>query len=201
MASQANALVVPPESRFQTLTDLIQYAKANPERVNYGSSGNGGSHHLSMELLKMLANLRMTHVPYKGVALVTGLLGSEVDVGFFTLGSTLPHIRAGKLRALAVGGDRRHTAIPNVPTLGEAMPGMVSHTWFAMIAPAHTPVEVVAKLNAAVVAALRHPDVQRRLSELNAEVVANSPAEAAAYIKDEKERWGRVIRAAGIKAD
>jgi tripartite-type tricarboxylate transporter receptor subunit TctC len=154
-----------------------------------------------MELLKMLSGVRMTHVPYKGNALLTGLLGGEVDAGFFTLGGALPHIRTGKLRALAVGGSKRNPAIANVPTLGEAMPGLVSATWFGLIAPAKTPADVVAKLNAAVAEALRHPDVQKRLAEVYADTVANSPAEAAAYIKEEKERWGKVIRTAGIKAD
>jgi tripartite-type tricarboxylate transporter receptor subunit TctC len=204
MASQANVLIVPAGEkliRLQTVKDLIDEAKANPDKVNYGSSGNGGSHHLSMELLKMLSGVRMTHVPYKGNALLTGLLGGEVDAGFFTLGGALPHIRTGKLRALAVGGSKRNPAIANVPTLGEAMPGLVSATWFGLIAPAKTPADVVAKLNAAVVEALRHPDVQKRLAEVYADTVANSPAEAAAYIKEEKERWGKVIRTAGIKAD
>jgi tripartite-type tricarboxylate transporter receptor subunit TctC len=203
MVLQANALVVnvARNGALQTVRQLVDQAKANPDKLNYGSSGNGGSHHLSMELLKMLTGVRMQHVPYKGVALVNGLLGGEVDTGFFTLGGLLPHIKAGKLRALAVGGSRRHAALPDVPTLSEALPGMASATWFAMIAPAKTPADVVAKLNGAVVEALRHPDVQKRLADLDAETVANSPAEAAAFIKEEKERWGKVIRTAGIKPD
>jgi tripartite-type tricarboxylate transporter receptor subunit TctC len=203
MVSQANVLVVPPArlSEVRTLQDLIEAAKARPGQLNYGSSGNGGSQHLSMELLKMLTGVQITHVPYKGVAVIGGFLAGDVDTGFFTVGGLLPHIKSGKLRALAVGGDRRNAALPEVPTLTELLPGMVSATWFAMIAPAKTPPEIVARLNAAVVEALQQPEVQKRLADIHADVIANSPERAAAFIREEKARWGKVIRAAGIKAD
>jgi tripartite-type tricarboxylate transporter receptor subunit TctC len=203
MVSQANVLVVPPArlSEVRSLQDLIETAKARPGQLNYGSSGNGGSQHLSMELLKMLTAVQITHVPYKGVAVIGGLLAGDVDTGFFTVGGLLPHIKSGKLRALAVGGDRRNAALPEVPTLTELLPGMVSATWFAMIAPAKTPPEIVAKLNAGVVEALQHPEVQKRLADIHADVIGNSPEQAAAFIREEKARWGKVIRAANIKAD
>jgi tripartite-type tricarboxylate transporter receptor subunit TctC len=203
MVSQANVLVVHPArlSEVRTFQNLIETAKARPGQLNYGSSGNGGSHHLSMELLKMLTGVQVTHVPYKGAAVVSGFLSGDVDTGFFTLGGLLPHIKSGKLRALAVGGDRRNAALLEVPTLGELLPGMVSATWFAMIAPPKTPPEVIAKLNAAVVEALQHPEVQKRLTDLHADVIGNSPEQAAAFISEENARWGKVIRAANIKAD
>ena len=149
----------------------------------------------------MLAGLQITHVPYKGGAVVTGMLAGDVDCGFYTVGGLLPHIRSGRLRALAVGGAQRNPALPDVPTFDELLPGMVSATWFALLAPPKTPSEIVAKLNAAIVEALRQPEVQRRLAEMYAEVIGNSPAEAAAFIRDEKRRWGEVIRAANIKPD
>jgi tripartite-type tricarboxylate transporter receptor subunit TctC len=203
LVSQANALVAHPGRRpdVRTFQDLVAAAKARPGALNYGSAGNGGSQHLSMELLKMLAGLQITHVPYKGGAVVTGLLSGDVDVGIYTVGGLLPHIKSGRLRALAVGGARRNPALPEVPTFGELMPGMVSATWFAMLAPPKTPDGIVAKLNAAIAEALRQPEVQKRLAELHADIIGNSPGEAAAFIRDEKRRWGEVIRAANIKPD
>jgi tripartite-type tricarboxylate transporter receptor subunit TctC len=203
MVSQANVLVVAPGrmSDVRTLQDLVEAAKARPGQLNYGSSGNGGSQHLSMELLKLLTGVKITHVPYKGVAVIGGFLAGDVDTGFFTVGGLLPHIKSGKLRPLAVGGERRNAALPDVPTLAELLPGMVSATWFAMIAPAKTPPDIVAKLSAAVAEALQHPEVQKRLADIHADVIGNSPEQAAAFIREEKARWGKVIRAANIKAD
>ena len=201
--SQANLLVAHPGRMpdVHTFQDLVAAAKARPGALNYGSAGNGGSQHLSMELLKMLAGLQITHVPYKGGAVVTGMLAGDVDCGFYTVGGLLPHVKNGRLRALAVGGTQRNAALPDVPTFNELLPGMVSATWFAILAPPKTPSEIVAKLNAAIVEALRQPEVQRRLAEMHAEIIGNSPTEAAAFIRDEKRRWGEVIRAANIKPD
>ena len=204
MATQANLLLVNVERlpNVRTLQDLIARAKANPGKLNFGSSGNGGSQHLATEMLKMRAgNLQMVHVPYKGFAVLTGLVGGEVDMTFFTLGSAMPHVRTGKIRVLAVGSERRDARIPEVPTLAETFPGMTSATWFAMLAPPRTPPELVAKINAAWVEALRDPAAVKRLADITVDVVANSPAEATAFIAEEKKRWGEVIRAASIRAD
>lgn len=203
LVSQANLLVVHPGRMpdVHTFQDLVAAAKARPGALNYGSAGNGGSQHLSMELLKLLTGLQITHVPYKGGNVVTGMLAGDVDLGMYTLGGLLPYIRSGRLRPIAVGGARRNPAAPEVPTFGELLPGMVSATWFAMLAPPKTPSEIVAKLNAAIVEALRQPEVEKRLAEMHAEVIGNSPAEAAAFIREEKRRWGDVIRAAHIKPD
>ena len=203
LVSQANLLVVHPGRMpdVQTFQDLVAKAKARPGALNYGSAGNGGSQHLSMELLKMLAGLDITHVPYKGGTVVTGMLAGDVDLGMYTLGGLLPHIRSGRLRALAVGGTRRNPKAPDVPTFGELLPGMVSATWFAMLAPPKTPSEIVNKLNGAIVEALRLPEVQKRLADMDADIIGNSPAEAAAFIREEKRRWGEVIRKANIRAD
>lgn len=204
MASQANVLLVQPARLpdVRSLMDLIALARANPDKLYYGSTGNGGSSHLSTELFKILAgNLRITHVPYKGVAVLNAMLSNEIDFAVITLGAALPHIKAGKLRPLAVGGDRRYPGLPDVPTMHEVVPGLVSTAWFALLAPPRTSAELVAKINGAVVEALRHPDTQKKLADLTADTIANSPAEAATFIAEEKARWGKVIRAANVKAD
>lgn len=204
MATQNNLLLVNvarlPDVR--TVPELIAYAKANPGKLNFGSSGNGGSQHLAMEMLKIGAgNLDIVHVPYKGFAVLQGLVGGEVDMTFFTLGSAMPHIRAGKIRAIAVASDRRDPRIPDVPTISETIPGMTSATWFALIAPPRMPPELVTKINAAWVQALRDPAAVKRLSDITVDVVADSPAEAAAFIAKEKQRWGEVIRKANVHAE
>ncbi len=204
MATQANLLLVNSARlpNVRTVTDLIAYAKAKPGKLNFGSSGNGGTQHLAGEMLKMRAgNLQMTHVPYKGVAVMAGLVGGEVDLTFFTLATALPHIRSGKIRALAVGSERRDPRVPEVPTLGETIPGMTSATWFAMLAPPRTPPELVAKINAEWVWALKDPDALKRLADITVDVVANSPSEAAGFIAEERKRWGEVIRTANIRAE
>ena len=204
MASQANVLMVHPGRlpNVLTLQDLIDYAKANPDKLLFGSSGNGGSHHLSAELLKIAAGgLRIGHVPYKGVAVLTGFLSGDFDFAFFSLGGALPYIKAGKLRPIAVGGTTRHASLPSVPTLGETFPGMVSATWFALIAPAQTAPAQVTRINFIVVEALRHPETQKHLASIFADLIANSPADAAAFIREDKNRWGEVIRTAGVKPE
>ena len=202
--TQANVLIVMPQRlpNIRTVAELIALAKEKPGLLTYGTAGNGGSHHLSAELMNSLAgDIKMTHVPYKGAGVVTAMLSNEIDIGWYTLGGAMPHLKAGKLRALAVGGSTRHPSLPDTPTLGEALPGMVSASWSAFIAPANTPADVIERINAMFVEALRHPEVQRRAAELTADIVANSPAEARAYLAEEKERWGKVIRAAKIRAD
>ena len=202
--TQANVLMVAPSRlpAVRTVADLIALAKAKPGALNYGTAGNGGSQHLSAELMNSLAgDIKIVHIPYKGAAVMTALLAADIELGWYTLGGSMAHLKTGRLRALAVGGVKRHPDLPDVPTLGEALPGLVSASWSAFIAPANTPAETVNRINALFVEALRHPDVQRRAVDLTAEVVANSVAEAKAYLAEEKERWGKVIRAANIKAD
>jgi tripartite-type tricarboxylate transporter receptor subunit TctC len=204
MATQYSVLLVNSERlpTVRTLQELIAYAKANPGKLNYGSSGNGGSQHLAIEMLRMRAgNLHMTHVPYKGVAVMTGLVGGEVDLTLFTLATAMPHIRSGKIRALAVGSERRDPLLPDVPALAETFPGMTSATWFALLAPPRTAPELVARINAEWVEALRDPEAVKRLADITVHVVANSPADAAGFLAEERKRWGEVIRAANIRAD
>jgi tripartite-type tricarboxylate transporter receptor subunit TctC len=195
-------VVVRADSPFRTMKDFIEAAKAKPGALNYASPGHGSSGHLAMAYFARLAGVKMVHIPYRGSGpAMVGLLAGDAPVMFLPAINAGPHVTSGRLRALAVGGAQRDPALPDVPTFNELLPGMVSATWFAMLAPPKTPSEIVAKLNAAIVEALRLPEVGKRLAEMHAEIIGNSPAEAAAFIRDEKRRWGEVIRAANIKPD
>ncbi len=203
MAAVPNVLLAHPKVAANTVQEFITFLKANPDKLNYASQGSGTTSHLTAELFKSMAAVRITHVPYKGTApALTDLLAGQVEVMFDNLGVSLQHVKSGKLKALAVGSEKRVASLPNVPTVAEGgLPGFVAVTWFGVVAPPRTPAEIAAKFSAAIAEALKHPDVQRRLVELSAEPVGNTPAEMAAFMKDEVERWRRVIRSAGVKVD
>lgn len=183
-----------------TLPEFLAMARKEPNRFNYGSAGNGSTLHLGMEMLKGLADVNITHVPYKGSGqVVVALLGREVDVGMPDIPSALRHIQAGTLKALAVTGARRAAVMPEVPTVQEA--GFKDYdvsVWIGILAPAGTPAPVVDKLNAAFVQVLREPEMVARLKELDTEVVAGSPRDFARHIQAERKRWAEVIRKAGV---
>ena len=204
LAAVPNVLLVHPgKVTATTMQEFIAQARANPDRFNYASQGSGTTSHLTAEMFRSMAGIRLTHVPYKGTApALTDLLAGQVDMMFDNLGVSAQHVRSGKLKALAVGSEKRVASLPSVPTVAEAgLPGFVGVTWFGVVAPPKTNPEIVAKLSAAIAEALRHPDVVRRLGELSADPVGNSPAEMASFMKDETERWRRVIRTAGVKVD
>jgi tripartite-type tricarboxylate transporter receptor subunit TctC len=202
MAQLPYVLVVHPRAPFSTLKGMIDFAKANPDKLNYGSPGSGSSTHLSMEWLKTLADIRITHVPYKGAApALTDLLAGHIEMMFDNLGNPLQFIRDGRLRALAVASETRIAELPDVPLIAETFPGFVSTSWFAIVAPPKTPPEIAAKLQAAIAEILHLPDVAARLQRLPAKPVGSSPAETAALIKDETARWHKIIQAAGIKPE
>jgi len=203
MAAIPNVLLVNPGVPAKSVEELIAYAKANPGKLNYGSQGSGSTSHLTAELFKTAAGgLKITHVPYKGSApAMTALLGGEIELMFDNLGITLPHIRSGKLRILAVGGEKRVASLPEVPAMSEILPGFVSVAWFGIVAPPKTPAPIAEKLSAAVAEAIRQPDVAKRLATLSAEPVGDTPAEMAAFMKLEEQRWKGVIETAGVKAD
>jgi tripartite-type tricarboxylate transporter receptor subunit TctC len=202
IAALPYVLVANPKLRFSTVTDLIAFAKANPDKLNYGSAGIGSPPQLAMEWLKTLAGIRLTHVPYKGSApALTDLLAGHVDVMFDNIGNPLHLIRDGKVRALGVGSEKRYPALPDTPAIAETFPGYVVTTWFAIVAPPKTPSEIAAKLSAAIVDILQSPDVVHRLHELSATPVGGSPADTAALIKTETERWRKIVQAAGIKPE
>src|SRR5262245_39096021 len=188
-----NVLLVNPNVPARTIEEFISYAKANPDRLNYGSQGSGSTSHLTAELFKSTSGLKITHVPYKGSApAMAALLGKEVDLMFDNLGVTLPHVKAGGLRALAVCSEKRVASLPDVPAMSEVLSGFVSATWVGIVAPLKTPPPIAERLSSAVAEAIGSPDVAKRLAALSAEPVGNAPTAMAAFMKLEEERWKRV---------
>jgi tripartite-type tricarboxylate transporter receptor subunit TctC len=200
MAATPTVLVAHPKAHFSTIPDLIAFAKANPGKLSYASPGAGSTPHLAMELLKIRAGIEVVHVPYKGL-LPTDLLAGRIDLMFNLLGNTLPHIKSGALQLLAVGSERRLAAFPDVPAISEVFPGFAATTWFAVVAPPKSAPEVAAKLSTAIAETLRLPDVAKRMQDLSLTPVGSTPAETAAFIQGERERWRKVIVSAGIKPD
>jgi tripartite-type tricarboxylate transporter receptor subunit TctC len=198
-----NVLLVHPKTNVSTVQELIALAKANPGKLNYASQGSGSTSHLTAELFKSMAGgLRITHVPYKGTApALADLLGGQVEMMCDNLGVSLPHVRSGKLKALAVASAKRVKSLPDVPALAETLPGFEAVAWFGIVAPPKTPRAIVEKVAAGVQQALRLPEVQKRLSELSAEPMGLTPADTAEYMKREVQRWAAVIKSAGVKAE
>jgi tripartite-type tricarboxylate transporter receptor subunit TctC len=198
-----NVLLVNPQVPAASVAELIAYAKANPGKLNYASQGSGATSHLTTELFKSMAGgLEITHIPYKGTApALTDLLAGQVDMMFDNLGVSLPHARAGKLRALAVASKRRFPGLPDVPALAETLPGFESVAWFGIVAPPKTSRAIAEKVAVGVQDALKLPEVRKRLADLSAEPLGYGPAETAAFMREETERWGAVIRTAHVKVE
>jgi tripartite-type tricarboxylate transporter receptor subunit TctC len=197
-----NVMVVHPSVPAKTVPEFIAYAKANPGKVNMASSGVGTSIHLSGELFKMMTGVAMQHVPYRGSApMLTDLLSGQVQVAFDNLQPSMPHIKAGTLRALGVTTASRSEALPDLPTIGDFVAGYEASTWNGVCAPKNTPVDIVEKLNREINAGLGDPALKARLAEMGAWVLPGSPADGAKLIADEVEKWGKVIRAGNIKAE
>jgi tripartite-type tricarboxylate transporter receptor subunit TctC len=195
-----NVMVVNPSVPAQTVPEFIAYAKANPGKVNMASPGVGTSVHLSGELFKMMTGIDMVHVPYKGSApSLTDLLGGQVQVTFATMPASIEFIRAGKLRALAVTTATRSPALPEVPTVGEFVPGYEVSTWYGVCARMGTPAEVIDKINKGINAGVADPTMKARLADLGGITIAGSPDDFGKLIADETEKWGKVIREANIK--
>ncbi|AVS66109.1 tripartite tricarboxylate transporter substrate binding protein [Paracidovorax avenae] len=203
VANVPNLLVANPAQPFKTVQELIAYAKANPGKINFGSSGSGSSIHLSGELFKSMAKVDMQHVPYKGSApAVTDLLGNQIAIMFDNMPSAIQHVRSGKLRAIAVTTAKRSPELPDVPTIAESgVPGYEATSWFGMFAPAATPAPVVAKLNATIVKVLAQPDIRKKLAEQGAEAAGETPAQFADFIQKESVKWGKVVRESGASVD
>ena len=198
-----NLLVANPAVPASNVRELIAYARANPGKLNYASTGNGTSNHLSFELFKTMTKTFVTHIPYKGSApAVTDLIAGQVDVMFDNTPNVLPHVRAGKLKALAVSSKSRTALAPDIPTVDESgVPGYDVSVWFGVLAPAGTPREIVQRLHADIVKILRSPETVERFGKMGVEVVAGTPEQFGAFLKSEVERWAKVVREAGIKAD
>jgi len=197
-----DVMVVNPSVPANTVPEFIAYAKANPGKVNMASAGTGGGTHLAGELFKMMAGVNLMHVPYRGNGpALTALLGGQVDVLFPSLPSSIEYIRTGKLRGLAVTSAMRSEALPDLPTVGEFVPGYEISAWYGVGAPKGTPAEVIDKLNREINVILADPNAKARLADLGGTALVGSPADFGKYIADETEKWGKVIQALNIKAD
>jgi tripartite-type tricarboxylate transporter receptor subunit TctC len=195
-------LVVNPSVPAKSVSEFIAYAKANPRKLNMASPGTGTGPHIAGELFKTKAGIDMVHVPYRGGGpVVTDLLGGQVQVSFASMPSSIQYIRAGKLRALAVTTATRSDALPDIPTVGEFVPGYEASTWYGVGAPKATPAETIDKLNREINAGLADPKIKARLTDIGGTVLALSPADFGKFIADETDKWGNVIRALNIRAE
>jgi tripartite-type tricarboxylate transporter receptor subunit TctC len=195
-------MAVNPTVAAKTIPEFIAYAKANPGKLSMGSTGTGSGAHMAGELFKMMAGVDMVHVPYRGGgAGLTDLLGGQVQVMFVSTVSSIEHIKTGRLRALAVTAAMRSDALPDIPTVAEFVPGYEASAWFGVGAPKATPAEVIGKLNKEINAALADPKMKARLADLGGTVLPGTPADFGKLIADETEKWGKVVKFTGIKAD
>jgi len=197
-----NVLEVTPSFDVKTVPELIAYAKANPGKLAFASAGIGTASHLAGQLFNSMTGLSIQHVPYKGDGpAMVDLIGGQVQIGFATMTASIAHIRAGKLRPLAVTTAKRSDALPDIPTVADFVPGFEASSWFGMAAPKATPAEIVARLNREANAGLADPTIQARLADMGGMLLTGSPADFGKLIADETEKWSKVIREAGIKAE
>ncbi|ABM41354.1 MAG: tripartite tricarboxylate transporter substrate binding protein [Diaphorobacter nitroreducens] len=198
-----NVLVVNPQVPAKTVQELLAQAKAQPGKLTYGSNGTGTGQHLIGAQFEGMGGVQLLHVPYKGSGpLTTDLLGGQISMSFDTVTPVLPHIKAGKLRALAVTTAKRSVALPDVPTLEEAgLPGFDMGTWFGMLAPAGTPKDIVARLNADMVKIIQSPEFRKKMDDIGADPIANTPEQMARQIKDDTARFARLVKEAKVSLD
>ena len=203
IGTQTNVLYTHPSVPAKTLAELIAYAKANPGKLSFGSGGNGTPAHLAGELLKIEANIDMTHVPFRGTGpSLQNVIAGHVPMAFNPPPPLLPHLQTGAIRAIAVSTLKRTSALPDVPTIAESgFPGFDATTWHALVAPAGTPKDIVAALHRATVGSLNDPDTRKALTELGVDIVADTPEELRAYVKSEIPKWAKIVRASGAKVD
>jgi tripartite-type tricarboxylate transporter receptor subunit TctC len=195
-------MAVNPSFPPKTVSEFIAYARANPGKVNMASGGNGTAGHLSGELFKLLAGLNMVHVPYRGEApALTDMLAGHVQAMFGTMPASIEHVRAGKLRPLAVTSGRRSELLPDLPTVGDFVPGYETSAWQGVGAPKNTPVEIIDRLNKEINAGLADPKIKARVADMGGTVLAGSPADFGKLIADETEKWGKVVKFSGAKPD
>lgn len=203
LAYVPNVVVVHPKVPVNNLQEFIAYARANPGKLNFGSAGNGTSHHLTVELFKQMNGLQMTHVPYKGAGpMMQDLLAGQVDFAFDGMGTSASQIKGGKLKALAVTSAKRVAAFPDIPTMEEVgVKGYQTTTWYALWAPKGTPAEAVNLIQTEVAKAFHEPSIKDIWFQQGAEVGGNTPAEFGRFVHAEIEKWGKVVKASGIKID
>jgi tripartite-type tricarboxylate transporter receptor subunit TctC len=195
-------MAVNPSFPAKTVSEFIAYARANPGKVNMASGGNGTAGHLSGELFKMMAGINMVHVPYRGEGpALTDMLGGQVQAMFGTMPASIEYVRAGKLRPLAVTSARRSELLPDLPTVGDFVPGYETSAWQGIGAPKNTPAEIINKLNKEINAGLADPKIKTRVADMGGTVLAGSPADFDKLIADETEKWGKVVKFSGAKPD
>jgi tripartite-type tricarboxylate transporter receptor subunit TctC len=198
----ANVMEVNPSYPAKTVPEFIDYAKANPGKINFASGGNGAPPHVSGELFKMMTGVDIVHIPYRGLApALTDLIGGQVQVMFGTMPPSIEYIRAGKLRALAVTTATRTAALPDIPTVGEFVPGYEASTWYGVGAPKDTPAEAIERLNTEINAALADPKMKARFADLGGTPLPGSPTDFGKFIANETEKWAKVVRFSGAKPD
>lgn len=202
LVNSPNVLVTHPSVPVRTVRDLIHLAKARPGQIAYASGGTGAATHLAGEMLKSMAQVDLIHVPYKGAGPATvDLISGEVSFMFGTILPTLPHIKSGKLRAIAVSGPKRSSILPGIPAVAETLPGFDADSWYGIFAPAGTPTSVITKLNANRVRTLRTPEIAERLGQQATEPVGRSPEQFGTLFRSSIGKWGKVIKDAGIRVD
>jgi tripartite-type tricarboxylate transporter receptor subunit TctC len=202
ISRETTVMVVHPSFAANTVPEFIAYGKANPGKINFASGGNGTPPHVVGELFKMMAGVNLVHVAYRGGApAIADVLGGQVQVMFASPSISVAHVKAGKLRALAVTTATRLTALPDVPAVGDFLQGFEASVWLGIGAPRNTPAEIIDKLNREINAALADPKMKTRLAELGSTALGGSPSDFGRLIADETEKWGKVIRAANIKAE
>ena len=203
LVSLNNVLVVHPSVTAKSVTDVIAMAKAQPGKMTYASSGSGTSIHMSAEMFKHLAKVDILHIPYKGSSpALIDMLGGQVMMMFDNVPSALPHIKSGKLRALATTGAKRDATLPDLPTIAEAgVPGYESGVWFGLLVPAGTPRDIVAKLNAEAVKGTKSPEFVKRMTDLGYNIIGSTPEQMTEMLKTELNTWGPIVKASGAKAE
>ena len=203
LVNSANLLVVHPSLPARSVKDVIQLAKSRPGQLNYSTSGVGSFNHMSAELFQMMSGVRMVHIPYKsGGQALTAVLVGEAQILFQTIPAAVPFIESGKLRALAVCASERHPLFPKLPTASESgLPGFEISTWYGILAPAATPADLVARLNAALIEVVKAPVTQKRLADLGLDPATNTPQDFAALIRADAVKWAKVVKAANIRAE
>src|SRR5882757_10015423 len=202
MVRVPNSLVVTPKFAARSVADLIAQARADPGKVTSATQGNGTTSHLTSEMFQLMAGVKVQHVPYRGSApALADLVAGNVDIMFDNLGVSLALVKGGRLRLLAVATPARMASLPDVPTLAETLPGFESAAWYGVVAPRKTPQQIVNKINADINAALRQPEMLPHLAEWSGEAIGGTPQATAAYMREEVERWNKVIKAAGVKLE
>lgn len=202
VASTPSVLMVSPKLPIHSVADLVNYARSHPNQLNFGSAGNGSSHHLAGEMFEALAGVSMTHVPYKGTAAaITDLIGGQIQLTFDTLPSAMPHVRAGTLRALGVTSRDRYPALPSAPTIATTVPGYEIESWYGVLAPAGTPSDIVAKLAADLASVLQQPFIREKLLDQGARPVGSTPEQFAEHIRSELKKWSKVVKDSGARIE